>query len=443
MAHKTLVGGTAYNITGGKSLVSGTVYDIKGGRTLVSGTGYDIKFSRDPAYAMVYSDNSMVFQRGNEIETGKTLSASYTGFEEEEYTSSPWAAYQNNIINVFFKDEVIPTSMAYWFQNHRSLKNMNVVNLNLAKTTNMSYAFASCNNFVGSPICGINVISMIDTYSRCFNLTGSPVCGTNMVNMHGAYYYCNNLTGSPVCGENVSSMYGTYQECHNLTGKPVCGNKVTNMSLTYYNDYNLTGSPVCGSNVTNMRGTYYYCNKLTGSPVCGTKVINMDHAYAHCSALTGSPVCGSNVTNMYGTYLNCSALTGSPVCGAKVTNMAYAYAYCSALTGSPVCGAKVTSMLYAYYDSAPQNTGKNAYFYSFNITNVKNCFGMKNNSKRLNIYVPANSTTNTTVHYNNTSSLVGANIVWTNAGTYQYNRTYNIYIYPVSNVAANRVSNGD
>lgn len=41
-AHKTLVGGTAYEVKGGKCLVNGTVYSIKKGRTLIGGTGYDI-----------------------------------------------------------------------------------------------------------------------------------------------------------------------------------------------------------------------------------------------------------------------------------------------------------------------------------------------------------------------------------------------------------------
>ena len=44
MAHKTLIGGTAYEITGGKTLIGGTGYSIKGGKTLVGGTGYDIPF---------------------------------------------------------------------------------------------------------------------------------------------------------------------------------------------------------------------------------------------------------------------------------------------------------------------------------------------------------------------------------------------------------------
>lgn len=44
MAHKTLIGGTAYEITGGKTLVNGTAYSIKSGKTLVDGTAYEVGF---------------------------------------------------------------------------------------------------------------------------------------------------------------------------------------------------------------------------------------------------------------------------------------------------------------------------------------------------------------------------------------------------------------
>lgn len=43
-AGKTLVGGTAYEITGGKTRVTGTNYTITGGKTLVGGTVYTISF---------------------------------------------------------------------------------------------------------------------------------------------------------------------------------------------------------------------------------------------------------------------------------------------------------------------------------------------------------------------------------------------------------------
>lgn len=42
--HKTLVGGTAYTVQGGKCMVNGTVYNILKGRTLIDGTGWDITF---------------------------------------------------------------------------------------------------------------------------------------------------------------------------------------------------------------------------------------------------------------------------------------------------------------------------------------------------------------------------------------------------------------
>ena len=144
---------------------------------------------------------------------------------------------------------------------------------------------------------------------------------------------------------------------------------------------------------------------------------------------------------MYSTYYNCQNLTGSPVCGNNVTNMTYTYYNCYNLTGSPVCGNNVTSMSYTY--AYCTNLAGNAYFYSLYVNNVYGCFAGKNIYKRLNIYVPSGSTTNTTIHYTNTQSLIGETITWTNASTYQYNTAYNIYIYPVANVAAARAANGD
>ena len=44
MAHKTLVGGTAYEIGGGKDLIGGTVYEKDHGKTLVGGTAYEVGF---------------------------------------------------------------------------------------------------------------------------------------------------------------------------------------------------------------------------------------------------------------------------------------------------------------------------------------------------------------------------------------------------------------
>ena len=44
MAHRVLINGTGYNVTGGRELINGTSYGKKKGRVLVNGTGYDIPF---------------------------------------------------------------------------------------------------------------------------------------------------------------------------------------------------------------------------------------------------------------------------------------------------------------------------------------------------------------------------------------------------------------
>ena len=87
---------------------------------------------------------------------------------------------------------------------------------------------------------------------------------------------------------------------------------------------------------------------------------------------------------------------------------------------------------------------ENAYFYSSKVSNAVNCFRSRDTSNRLGIYVTENSTTfNSLTKTSNTQSIVGYNITWTNGGAYHYNATYNIYIYPVADVAAARVANGD
>ena len=106
MAHKTLIGGTIYNVTGGKTMVRGTTYNIKGGQTLINGTGYNIKFGGGAPTAMLYSDGNMVFQLGDQVEEGKTLLNKYVGFEDVSYNSAsiPWKEYANTKTEVNVKD---------------------------------------------------------------------------------------------------------------------------------------------------------------------------------------------------------------------------------------------------------------------------------------------------------------------------------------------------
>ncbi len=47
MAHKTLISGTAYSVTGGRELIGGTGYGCKAGKSLIGGTEFTIPFAKD------------------------------------------------------------------------------------------------------------------------------------------------------------------------------------------------------------------------------------------------------------------------------------------------------------------------------------------------------------------------------------------------------------
>lgn len=59
MAHKTLVGGTAYKISSGKTLIGGTAYSIAGGKTLVGGTAYTISFATTITFSLRDNDEDV------------------------------------------------------------------------------------------------------------------------------------------------------------------------------------------------------------------------------------------------------------------------------------------------------------------------------------------------------------------------------------------------
>jgi virulence-associated protein VapD len=133
---------------------------------------------------------------------------------------------------------------------------------------------------------------------------------------------------------------------------------------------------------------------------------------------------------MHYAYYNCTNLTGSAACGNKVTQMNYAYYGCSNITKA-VIGPKVNMAYCAYYGCV--NVRGNVYINTNNITNIRNCFGGRSNASRLNIYIPANtssSTFNRIINYTNAMSIVGASITWTQSGSYYYNAAFNIYVYP-------------
>lgn len=97
MAHKTLVGGTSYELKGGKTLVDGTEYQIKKGRTLVDGTGYDILFNI-PLADLQVGDSVFINENGSLeeyfiVHQGKPADFSYF---DSNHTDSQTGTYDDS-----------------------------------------------------------------------------------------------------------------------------------------------------------------------------------------------------------------------------------------------------------------------------------------------------------------------------------------------------------
>ena len=76
MAHKTLISGTAYSVTGGRDLIDGTGYDKKQGKALVDGTVRAITFA-PTEYVLTISGGSTE-RDGAYVEYGEMKHASGT-----------------------------------------------------------------------------------------------------------------------------------------------------------------------------------------------------------------------------------------------------------------------------------------------------------------------------------------------------------------------------
>lgn len=74
MAHKTLIGGTAYEISGGRTLVGGTGYSIEKGKTLVAGTVREIPIEQDVPCTLTLSvpSNAQVYVNGVSVSVATT-----------------------------------------------------------------------------------------------------------------------------------------------------------------------------------------------------------------------------------------------------------------------------------------------------------------------------------------------------------------------------------
>ena len=126
MGHKTLIGGTAYDIKGGKTLIGGTGYDIKKGVTLIGGTGYDISFGVEPleVYAApntaLSSGLSFTLQKNTSFKTSYMESFCVWDYDNDQLSESAvftipvdFTAYSTLHINAYCYTSIMVGYVGY------------------------------------------------------------------------------------------------------------------------------------------------------------------------------------------------------------------------------------------------------------------------------------------------------------------------------------------
>ena len=129
MAHKTLISGTAYSVTGGRELIGGTGYGCKGGKTLIGGTAFKVKF--DDGLTWIINKTFRVMPLSQEIDfisngkQFKKFSIIAGSTPQIAYDGGPdglWYAYYGSWTNEAFRTvtfaEMPTEALLYWLQNN-------------------------------------------------------------------------------------------------------------------------------------------------------------------------------------------------------------------------------------------------------------------------------------------------------------------------------------
>lgn len=104
MAHKTLISGTAYSVTGGRELIGGTGYGCKAGKTIIGGTAFEVKF-RDGLTWIInekFNGKKGIAQSADFTSNGKKfdyfkINAGMSPTIVYSYREDDWYAYYNGV----------------------------------------------------------------------------------------------------------------------------------------------------------------------------------------------------------------------------------------------------------------------------------------------------------------------------------------------------------
>ena len=123
----------------------------------------------------------------------------------------------NNLNNINL-DNIKATNMSYLFSNNTSLTN--IISLNTSNATDISHCFDTCSSLTHIPLLDThNVIKMDYLFTQCKKLQSIPQLDTtNLEDASQMFYYCEKLESVPLLDfGSVRTALRIFDYCSNLT----------------------------------------------------------------------------------------------------------------------------------------------------------------------------------------------------------------------------------
>ena len=229
MGHKTLIGGTAYDIKGGKTLIGGTAYDITAGKTLVGGTGYDISFSLPQTVESLFGNFVRDASAGRDSSSKASISISQSNLHQgTSYVFSFCNGYMG-IYRVLYDGTTVTLTLVknmstsygnVWYHSSSILSSSN------GSQTLTAYALTMiAGHFTGYTPTQVENILQSLTFTRLAGANSSSRSSNNLQTSKA-----NGITGYVFAAHN-SYMGVSYVQ--GLTKQNIYGNHGTNPSLLY------------------------------------------------------------------------------------------------------------------------------------------------------------------------------------------------------------------
>lgn len=266
MAHKTMIDGTSYEISGGKTLIDGATYSITGGKTLVDGATYGIEFGKPPSkYLTFSSDTLFTLSKAGSITNWDGII--YYSFNAKEWIKWNGRDISSNIIYLCGKNNTKidttfkfapETAKIYCTGDIESLLDYEVVEQG-GHPAMAEYCFESL-------------------FKNCTGLIQAPSLPATTLAAYcyqAMFYGCTSLTAVPDLPATTLTdkcYYQMFYECTSLTVAPSLSATTLAADCCAYMFFNcrgLTAAPSLSATALADRCYYLmfgYCTSLTAIP---------------------------------------------------------------------------------------------------------------------------------------------------------------------------------